>query len=213
MLEVSPEDLSFVRGGVQVTGAPERRLELAEIAQAAAEGIGLPEGERGLKDDTDFQAEVSAIPFAASVAVVTVERETGRVKLDRLIVVDDIGTVVNPLIVYGQIEGGLAQGVAESLYEHLEWDENGQPLTATLQDYAMPTAHMLPSFELDLTITPTPYNPIGAKGVGESGCVSAPPAVTNAVLDALAPFGITDISMPFTEQKVWRALRSAGALS
>ena len=175
MLEVSPEDLAFVRGGVQVQGAPEQRLELAEIAAAAKEGVGLPEGERGLKDDADFSAEVSAIPFAASVAVVKIERETGRVKLDRMIVVDDIGTVVNPLIVYGQIEGGLAQGVAESLYEHLEWDEEGQPLTATLQDYAVPTAHMLPNFELDLTITKSPYNPIGAKGVGESGCVSAPP--------------------------------------
>ena len=166
--------------------------------QAAKEGVGLPEGERGLKDDTDFSAEVSAIPFAASVAVVKIERETGRVKLDRMIVVDDIGTVVNPLIVYGQIAGGLAQGVAESLYEHLEWDSEGQPLTATLQDYAVPTAHMVPNFELDMTITQTPYNPIGAKGVGESGCVSAPPAITNAVLDALAPFGITDIGMPFT---------------
>jgi aerobic carbon-monoxide dehydrogenase large subunit len=194
-----------------VQGAPERRLELAEIAQAAAEGIGLPEGERGLKDDTDFAAEVSAIPFAASVAIVKIDRDTGRVKLDRMIVVDDIGTVVNPLIVYGQIAGGLAQGVAESLYEHLEWDEQGQPLTATLQDYAVPTAHMIPDFELDMTITQTPFNPIGAKGVGESGCVSAPPAITNAVLDALAPFGITEIGMPFTSDKVWRALQSVGA--
>jgi carbon-monoxide dehydrogenase large subunit len=212
MLEVAVEDLAFVRGGVQVTGAPEQRLELGEIAAAAKEGIGLPEGESGLKDDADFSAEVSAIPFAASVAVVKIERETGRVKLDRMIVVDDIGTVVNPMIVYGQIEGGLAQGVAESLYEHLEWDSEGQPLTATLQDYAVPTAHMLPHFELDLTITKSPYNPIGAKGVGESGCVSAPPVITNAVRDALAPFGITDIGMPFTSDKVWRALRDAGAL-
>jgi carbon-monoxide dehydrogenase large subunit len=209
VLEVSPEDLSFVRGGVQVQGAPEQRLELAEIAQAAKEGIGLPEGERGLQDSSDFSAEVSAIPFAASVAVVTIERETGRVKLERMIVVDDIGTVVNPLIVYGQIAGGLTQGVAEALYEHLEWDEDGQPMTATLQDYAVPTAHMVPMFELDMTITKTPYNPIGAKGVGESGCVSAPPAITNAVLDALAPLGITEIGMPFTSDKVWRAIHAA----
>ena len=175
MLEVSAEDLVFVRGGVQVQGAPEQRLELAEIAAAAKEGVGLPEGERGLKDEADFAAEVSAIPFAASVAVVKIERETGRVKLDRMIVVDDIGTVVNPLIVYGQIMGGVTQGIAEALYEHLEWDEEGQPLTATLQDYAVPTAHMVPNYELDMTVTKSPYNPIGAKGVGESGCVSAPP--------------------------------------
>jgi carbon-monoxide dehydrogenase large subunit len=209
MLEVSVEDLVFVRGGVHVSGAPEQRLELAEIAAAAKEGIGLPEGERGLKDDADFSAEVSAIPFAASVAVVKIERETGRVNLDRMIVVDDIGTVVNPLIVYGQIMGGVTQGIAEALYEHLEWDSEGQPLTATLQDYAVPTAHMLPTYELDMTVTKSPYNPIGAKGVGESGCVSAPPVITNAVLDALAPLGITDIGMPFTSEKLWRAIHAA----
>ena len=211
MLEVSQDDLVFVRGGVQVQGAPEQRLELAEIAAAAREGVGLSEGESGLRDESDFAADVSAIPFAATVAVVKIERETGRVTLDRMIVVDDIGTVVNPLIVYGQIMGGLTQGIAESLYEHLEWDADGQPLTATLQDYAVPTAHMVPTYELDMTVTKSPYNPIGAKGVGESGCVSAPPAITNAVLDALAPLGITDISMPFTSDKVWRALRTAGA--
>jgi carbon-monoxide dehydrogenase large subunit len=209
MLEVSAEDLVFVRGGVQVQGAPEQRLELAEIAAAAKEGIGLPEGERGLRDESDFSAEVSAIPFAASVVVVKIEKETGTVKLERMVVVDDIGTVVNPLIVYGQIMGGLTQGIAESLYEHLEWDSEGQPLTATLQDYAVPTAHMLPTYELDMTITKSPYNPIGAKGVGESGCVSAPPAITNAVMDALAPLGITNIGMPFTPQKIWRAIHAA----
>ncbi len=210
MLEVSAEDLEFVRGGVQVQGAPEQRIELAAIAAAANEGIGLPEGESGLKDDADFAADVSAIPFAATIAVVTIERETGRVKLDRLVVVDDIGTVVNPLIVYGQIAGGLAQGVAEALYEKLVWSEDGQPLTATLQDYAVPTAHMVPNFELAMTVTTSPYNPIGAKGVGESGCVSAPPAITNAVRDALSPLGIPDLGMPFTNEKVWRAINSAG---
>ncbi|MGE3273452.1 MAG: xanthine dehydrogenase family protein molybdopterin-binding subunit, partial [Chloroflexota bacterium] len=209
MLEVSVEDLSFVRGGVQVQGAPERRLELGEIAQAAQQGVGLPEGERGLKDDADFAADVSAIPFAATVAVVKIDRDTGRVHLDRMVVVDDIGTVVNPLIVYGQIAGGLAQGVAEAFYEHLEWDEDGQPLTATLQDYAVPTAGMVPNFELAMTVTKSPYNPIGAKGVGESGCVSAPPAITNAVRDALAPFGAMKIGMPFTSEKLWRAINSA----
>jgi aerobic carbon-monoxide dehydrogenase large subunit len=206
MLEVSVDDLSFVRGGVQVQGAPERRLELGEIAQAAQEGIGLPEGERGLKDDADFSAEVSAIPFAATVVVVRIERETGRVHVERMVVVDDIGTVVNPLIVYGQIAGGVTQGIAEAFYEHLEWDSEGQPLTATLQDYAVPTAHMVPDFEIAMTETRSPYNPIGAKGVGESGCVSAPPAITNAVLDALEPFGVQGIHMPFTSEKLWRAV-------
>ncbi|MCC7370275.1 MAG: xanthine dehydrogenase family protein molybdopterin-binding subunit [Chloroflexi bacterium] len=206
MLEVSVEDLAFVRGGVQVQGAPERRLGLSEIAAAAQQGVGLADGERGLKDDADFAADVSAIPFAATVVVVSVEKETGRVNVERMVVVDDIGTVVNPLIVYGQIAGGVTQGLAEAFYEHLEWDEEGQPLTATLQDYAVPTAHMVPNFEIAMTVTKSPYNPIGAKGVGESGCVSAPPAITNAVRDALEPFGVTDIHMPFTSEKLWRAV-------
>ena len=206
MLEVSVDDLSFVRGGVQVQGAPERRLSLGEISQAAQEGVGLPDGERGLKDDADFAAEISAIPFAATVVVVKIERETGRIHIDRMVVVDDIGTVVNPLIVYGQIAGGVTQGVAEAFYEHLEWDEDGQPLTATLQDYAVPTAHMIPNFEIAMTETKSPYNPLGAKGVGESGCVSAPPAITNAVRNALEPFGPMTITMPFTSEKLWRAI-------
>ena len=112
--------------------------------------------------------------------------------------------MVNPLIVYGQIMGELTQGIAESLYEHLEWDEEGQPLTATLQDYAVPTAHMVPTYELDMTITKSPYNPIGAKGVGESGCVSAPPAITNAVMDALAPLGITSLDIRQVRQALGR---------
>jgi aerobic carbon-monoxide dehydrogenase large subunit len=138
--------------------------------------------------------------------VVRIERETGRVHVERMVVVDDIGTVVNPLIVYGQIAGGVTQGIAEAFYEHLEWDSEGQPLTATLQDYAVPTAHMVPDFEIAMTETRSPYNPIGAKGVGESGCVSAPPAITNAVLDALEPFGVQGIHMPFTSEKLWRAV-------
>ncbi|MFN8634861.1 MAG: xanthine dehydrogenase family protein molybdopterin-binding subunit [Chloroflexota bacterium] len=213
MLEVSADDLVFVRGGVHVRGAPEQRLELAEIAAAAKEGVGLPEGESGLKDESDFSAEVSAIPFAATVVKVSIDRDTGRATIDRMVVVDDIGTVVNPLIVYGQIAGGVTQGIAESLYEHLEWDEDGQPLTATLQDYAVPTAHMVPRYELAMTVTKSPYNPIGAKGVGESGCVSAPPAITNAVMDALSPLGITKLGMPFTSEKLWRAIHGAHAES
>jgi carbon-monoxide dehydrogenase large subunit len=208
LLEVSPDDLSYVRGGVEVTGAPEQRLELATIAEAAERGVGLPEGERGLKDDIQFEVDGAAIPFAASIAVVKIDRDTGRVTIDKFVVVDDIGTVVNPLIVYGQIAGGLTQGIAEALYESMEWDEDGQPLTATLADYAVPTAHMVPRYDLDMTVTPSPFNPLGAKGVGESGCVSAPPSITNAILDALSPLGITDLAMPFTSLKLWQAISS-----
>jgi aerobic carbon-monoxide dehydrogenase large subunit len=211
MLEAAPDDLEYRRGGVEVRGAPERRVELAEIARFAAESGALGDGERGLRDETTFAADGSAIPFAATVAVVRIDRESGRVRLERIVAVDDIGTVVNPVIVDGQIAGGLAQGIGEALYERLAWDEEGQLLTATLQDYAVPTAEMVPDYELDLTCTPSPFNPLGAKGVGESGCVSAPPAIVNAVLDALAPLGVTDLQMPLTSEKVWRAIRAAEA--
>ena len=211
LLEVSAEDLVYARGGVEVRGVPERRVELAQIAGAAREGLGPDSDERGLRDEDRFEAGGNAIPFGATVAVVRVDRETGRVRLERLVAVDDIGTVVNPLIVDGQVAGGLTQGVAEALYERIAWDDDGQLLTATLLDYAVPTAGMVPDYELDLTETPSPFNPIGAKGVGESGCVSAPPAIVNAVLDALAPLGIRDLNMPLTPEKLWQAIRRAEA--
>jgi aerobic carbon-monoxide dehydrogenase large subunit len=209
LLEVSADDLVYAGGAVQVRGVPERRLELAEIARAALDGVGLSPDERGLSEQDRFEAGGSAIPFAATVAVVRVDRETGRVRLERLVAVDDIGTVVNPLIVDGQIAGGLTQGIAEALYERITWDDQGQLLTASLLDYAVPTAEMVPEYELDMTETPSPFNPIGAKGVGESGCVSAPPAIVNAVLDALSPLGIRDLSMPLTSEQVWRAIQEA----
>ncbi len=211
LLEVAPDDLEYARGGVEVRGAPERRLELARIAEAAREGAGLADGEHGLRDEGQFQADGNAVPFAATIAVVRVDRETGRVQLERLVAVDDIGTVVNPLIVDGQVAGGLTQGIAEALYERIAWDEDGQLLTATLLDYAVPTAEMVPDYEMDLVETPSPFNPLGAKGVGESGCVSAPPAIVNAVLDALAPLGVdlSRLTMPLTSEKLWRAMREA----
>jgi aerobic carbon-monoxide dehydrogenase large subunit len=191
---------------VEVRGAPDRRIELAAIAEAAKDGVGLPPGERRLTDDTQFQADGSAIPSATTIAVVRIDRDTGRVALERLVAVDDIGTVVNPTIVIGQIAGGLAQGIAEALYEQMAWDDQGQLLTSTLLDYAVPTAHMVPDYELDLVETRSPFNPLGAKGVGESGCVSSPPAIVNAVLDALSPLGIRNLEMPLTSEKIWRAL-------
>ena len=209
LLETSPDDLVYAKGGVEVVGAPERRVGLDEIARAAAEGIGLSDGERGLKDDNRFQPGGDAVPFGAAVAVVSIDRDTGRVGLERLVVVDDCGTAVNPLIVEGQVAGGLAQGIGEALYERVVFDDDGQLLTASLLDYAVPTAHMVPDYELDLTVTPSPNNPLGAKGIGESGCVSAPPAIVNAVLDALAPLGITNLEMPLTSDKIWRAIREA----
>ncbi|MBV9580101.1 MAG: xanthine dehydrogenase family protein molybdopterin-binding subunit [Chloroflexi bacterium] len=203
LLEVSIEDLTFGRGGVEVVGVPERRLTLAQIA-AATPG--------GLRQDGSFGGQGDAVPFGTAVAVVQIDRDTGRVELERLIVVDDCGTVVNPLIVFGQMSGGLAQGVGEALYEQMVFDEDGQLLTGSLLEYAVPRADMLPDWELDLVNTPSPTNPLGAKGVGESGCVSAPPAVVNAVLDALAPLGFDPLrmtlNMPLTPEKVWRVIQS-----
>ena len=203
LLEVSIEDVQYVDGGVQVVGVPDRRISLAQIAAAAGPG--------GLRNDDNFAAEADAVPFGATIAVVRIDRETGKVRIERLVAVDDCGTVVNPLIVDGQVSGGLAQGVAEALYERIVFGDDGQLLTGSLLEYAVPTADMLPDWELDLVCTPSPANPLGAKGVGESGCVSAPPAVVNAVLDALAPLGLdpvaTPLDMPLTPEKVWRVIQ------
>jgi carbon-monoxide dehydrogenase large subunit len=203
MLEVSVEDLAYTDGGVEVVGVPDRRLSLAQIA-AAAPG--------GLRQDGTFGGQGDAVPFGATVAVVSIDRETGRVTLERLVVVDDCGTVVNPLIVHGQVSGGLAQGVGEALYEQMVFSEDGQLLTGSLLEYAVPRADMLPDWELDMVNTPSTTNPLGAKGVGESGCVSAPPAVVNAVLDALAPLGFDpltmELDMPLTSEKVWRVIQA-----
>lgn len=203
LLEVSVDDLTYADGRVHVLGVPERYVTLSQTA-AATPG--------GLRDGTNFAAPADAIPFSATVAVVNIDRETGRVHLERLVAVDDCGTVVNPLIVDGQVSGGLAQGVGEALYERIVFSDDGQLLTGNLLEYAVPTAEMLPDWELDLVATRSPYNPLGAKGVGESGCVAAPPAIMNAVLDALAPLGFDPLrmplDMPLTPEKVWCAIRS-----
>jgi carbon-monoxide dehydrogenase large subunit len=203
LLEVAVEDLVYANGGVQVAGVPDRRLTLTQIAAAAPEGA--------LRHADDFAGSGDAVPFGATIAVVSIDRDTGKVKIERLIAVDDCGTVVNPLIVDGQISGGLAQGVAEALYERIVFDDDGQLLTGSLLEYAVPKADMLPDWELELVSTPSPNNPLGAKGVGESGCVSAPPAVVNAVLDALAPLGLdpvkTPLDMPLTSEKIWRVIQ------
>ena len=203
LLEASPADLVYADGGVHVVGVPERRLSLTEIAQAA----------RGLQHADTFHAPGDAVPFGAIVAVVRIDRETGRVRVERLIAVDDCGTVVNPLIVDGQVAGGLTQGIGEALYERVVFGSDGQLLTASLLEYAVPNADMVPDYTLDLVQTPSPNNPLGAKGIGESGCVSAPPAIVNAVLDALAPLGVRSLDMPLTPERIWRAINAADVSS
>jgi len=201
LLEAAPADLVFSRGALSVAGVPSARVTLAEAAAA------VPEGE--LFAGGDFAQTEGTYPFGAHCALVEVDTETGRVRLLRLIAVDDCGNVLNPVIVEGQVHGGLAQGAAQALFEEVRFDELGNPATATLADYGMPGAAELPRFELGETVTPSPRNPLGMKGVGESGTIGATGAVQNAVVDALAPFGVRHLDMPFSAERVWRALQQA----
>ena len=157
----------------------------------------------------DFTQAGATYPFGAHVAVVEVDTETGLVRPLRHVAVDDCGQILNPLIVTGQQHGGIAQGMAQALWEHFVYDGEGNPLTSTLADYAMPSAAELPSFEASNTETPSPLNPLGAKGIGESGTIGSTPAVQNAVVDALSHLGIRHIDMPCTPERVWRAIRDA----
>jgi carbon-monoxide dehydrogenase large subunit len=151
-------------------------------------------------------------PFGAHVALVEVDLETGDVRLLRHIAVDDCGRILNPLLVEGQVHGGLAQGIAQALFEEVVYDELGTPLTANLTTYAMPAASDLPSFERGVIETPTPLNPLGAKGIGESATIGSTPAVVNAVVDALSHLGVRHLNPPLTPERVWRAIRDAGSV-
>ena len=186
---------------------PEASLTLKEIAFAAWTAHNLPEGlEPGLEATYVYDPPNFSWPSGAHVAIVEVDTETGAVELLRYIAVDDVGTVVNPTIVEGQIHGGLAQGVAQALYEEAIYDDDGNLLTGNMVTYLVPSAAEFPRWELHRTETPSPTNPLGVKGVGETGAIASPAAVMNAVVDALAEDGITDIAMPATPERVWRAL-------
>src|SRR5690606_33458598 len=149
-------------------------------------------------------------PFGTHVCIVEVDPETGRVDIKRYVAVDDVGKVINPLIVEGQIHGGITQGVAQALWEAAVYDDNGQLVSGSLMDYALPRADLLPTFELDRTETPSPVNPLGVKGAGETGTIASTPAVVNAVVDALSPFGVKHLDMPLTPRKIWNVLQANG---
>jgi carbon-monoxide dehydrogenase large subunit len=209
LLEASAEDLEAVRGGFQVRGAPDRMVGWDRVAELAHRGVGLPQGMApGLEATVFFRQDQPAFSFGAGLAVVSVERETGRVRLERFIAVDDCGNAINPLLVEGQIVGALAQGIGQAVLEHVVYGEDGQLLTGTFMEYMMPRADDMPQLVLDRTVTPSPLNPLGVKGVGEGGACVAPPAIVNAVVDALAPFGIRHVDMPLTAQKIWRAINA-----
>lgn len=208
MLEAAPEDIVWENGKAYVKGSPDKAKTLGDIALQASVAYDLPEGMEPYLDETTYYDPPNCtFPFGTHICVVEIERETGEIGLKRYIAVDDVGNVVNPLIVDGQIHGGIAQGLSQALYEGAVYDENGELLTGTMNDYALPRASMVPTYELDRTVTPSPTNPMGVKGAGEAGTIAATPAVANAVLDALTPFGIENLDMPLTPEKVWKAMQ------
>jgi carbon-monoxide dehydrogenase large subunit len=211
MLEAAVDDITVVPGkGLGVAGDPSAAVSWAQLAAAAADPSQLPEGmEAGLDAEADFETPDSSYPFGAHVAVVEVDVETGMTKLVRHVTVDDSGKIANPLLAEGQIHGGIAQGVAQALYEGMAYDEDGNCLTGSLVSYALPTAAELPHFETSRTETPSPLNPLGAKGIGESGAIGATPAVWNAVVDAVSHLGVDHIEMPATPMRVWEAIQAA----
>ncbi len=206
MLEVSPDDLEWEKGKFFVKGDPDQAKTIQEIAMAAHSSLELPEGVEGHLDATTvYNPPNLTYPFGAYICVVDVDPATGQVKVRRFIAVDDCGVRINPMIVEGQVHGGLADGIGMALMQLMAFDEDGNHLGASLMDYLLPTSLECPSWELGETVTPSPHHPIGAKGVGESATVGSPAAVVNAVLDALKPFGVRHADMPLTPSNVWRA--------
>ena len=208
LLEASPEDLQLVRGGFHVTGVPERIIGWDRIGEFAHRGMGLPPQETpGLEATVFFRQDHPAWSFGAGIAVVRVDGDTGQVRLQRFIAVDDCGNAINPLLVEGQIVGGFAQGLGQALLERIVYGADGQLFTGTFMEYAIPRADDMPELVVDRTVTPSPWNPLGVKGVGEGSACVAPPAIVNAVIDALGPFGVRHVDMPLTAEKIWRAIR------
>jgi len=205
-LEAAVEDLNYSDGKWTVKGT-DKSISFGDVSLTAYVPHDYPAGEEPGLDFSSFYDPVNfTFPFGAHIAVVEVDKETGKVDLKRFIACDDVGNVINPMIVDGQIHGGVAQGVGQALLEGVEYDENGQMITGSYMDYAMPRADDLPFFETDRKVTPCPHNPLGVKGAGEAGAIGSTPAVSNAVMDALSPFGVKDIQMPLTPEKVWRAM-------
>jgi len=208
-LEAAPEDIEVSGDKFSVRGSPDKGMALADIAGVAYIGA-VPEGmEPGLEETTFYDPENFVFPFGAHACLVDVDPETGKVKVVRYVAVDDCGRAINPMLIDGQVHGGVAYGIGQALYERVHYDDEGQLITGTFVDYALPTAAELPSFELDRTETPSPVNSLGVKGVGEAGTIAASAAVTNAVLDAIRPLGVEFINMPLSPMLVWEAISKA----
>jgi len=209
-LEVAEEDVEFSDGALRVRGAPDKSRTVGDVAFSAFLAHNIPDGmEPGLEESAVFDPVNNTFPSGAHVCVVEVDTQTGLVDLIRYVAVDDCGNIVNPLIAQGMVHGGVAQGIAEGLYEEATYDEEGNLTSGNMGAYRVPSAAELPSFETDHVVTPSTSNPGGWKGVGEAGTIGSPPAVVNAVVDALAPMGIDNIGMPVSPERVWRAIQEA----
>jgi carbon-monoxide dehydrogenase large subunit len=209
-LEADPADIELQDGKFAVRGSPDKGMALADVAGAAYVPENLPEGmEPGLDEQTFYDPENFVFPFGAHACVLDIDAETGKIDIVRYVAVDDCGPAINPMLIDGQVHGGITHGVGQALFERIHYDDDGQLVTGSFVDYALPTAAELPSFETDRTETPSPVNTLGVKGVGEAGTIAASAAVTNAVADALRPLGVDYINMPLSPMRVWEAINEA----
>ncbi|MEE9471118.1 MAG: molybdopterin cofactor-binding domain-containing protein, partial [Gemmatimonadota bacterium] len=210
LLEAHEEDVEYEDGRLSIRGAPERHVTFADVTGAAYMADNLPEGmEPGLAATHFFEPPNFTFPFGAHLCVVDIDPETGEPSIRRYIAVDDCGNVINPMIVDGQLHGGITQAIAQALYEEAVYDESGQLVSGSLMEYALPKASFLPNYELHRTTTPTPVNPLGAKGIGEAGTIGGTPCVLNAIVDALSPFGTRHIDMPARPEKIWHVMQGS----
>jgi carbon-monoxide dehydrogenase large subunit len=211
LLEAAVEDIDYSAGRFFVRGVPDRHKTIQDIALMANVAWNLPQGmEAGLEATSFYDPPNFTFPFGAHVAVVEVDPETGHVALKRYVAVDDCGPQINPVIVEGQVHGGVVQGIGQALWEEAVYDDTGQLLTGSLADYAIPRADVLPEIEVLSTVTHSPHHPLGVKGIGEAGTIASTCTVYNAVLDALEPFKVQSVRMPLTPERVWRAIHDAG---
>jgi carbon-monoxide dehydrogenase large subunit len=209
-LECSADDLDFHQGTFTVKGDPEKAVTLGALAWAAFSAHNLPDGiEPMIEGAATVDPEDFSYPHGTHIAAMEVDTETGKVRVRKYVCVDDVGNQINPMIVEGQVHGGVAMGIGQALYEGVEYDADGNLMTASLADYLIPSAADLPSFITDRTVTPSTTHSLGTKGVGEAGAIASTPAIINGIVDALRPMGVTDVLMPASPQNVWRAIQAA----
>jgi aerobic carbon-monoxide dehydrogenase large subunit len=208
MLEVAVDDVRFDDGTFNVEGAPSRKVSIQDVTLQAYLAWNLPPGVEPALEGTAFYDPVNFVyPFGTHICVVEVDVATGEIDVQKYVAVDDCGRVINPMVAEGQVHGGIVQGIGQALWEGAVYDEQGQLVTGTFMDYAMPKARFFKHFETAFTETPAPQNPLGVEGIGETGTIASTPTVVNAVMDALRPFGVTDIAMPLTPERVWKAVQ------